>query len=105
MTPCTCLVQEGQISDAQQAALRAGMTEFAKRSFGSEPQINWITVPKGSGFTEAKPSTSVLVMMTADRSLPPSEREPLLRELCDIWMDGTGKSMNEVVTVVNDPRA
>ena len=103
MTPCMCLVQEGQISGEQEATLRAGMTEFAQQAFGSEPAINWIEVAKGSGFTEAKPSTSVLVSMTADRPLAPSERTPLIQQLCDIWMAGSGRSANEVVAVIRDP--
>ena len=43
--------------------------------------------------------------MTADRQLAPSEREPLIRELCDIWMEGSGRDANEVVAVVRDPEA
>ena len=105
MIPTMCLVQEGQISADQQADLRSGMTEFSQRAFGAEPAINWIEVAKGSGFTEAKPSTSVLVAMTAQRPLAQSEREPLIRELCDIWMEGSGRSANEVVAVVRDPEA
>ena len=105
MIPCMCLVQEGQISAQQEANLRAAMTDYAKRSFGAEPEVSWITVAKGSGFTEAKPSNSVLVSMTADRPLVPSEREPLIRELCDIWMDKSGRDANEVVAVVRDPEA
>lgn len=105
MIPCMCLVQEGQIDAQQEANLRAAMADYSKRSFGAEPAVNWITVAKGSGFTEAKPSTSVLVSMTAGRPLAPSEREPLIRELCDIWMEGSGRDANEVVAVVRDPES
>ena len=103
MTPCMCLVQEGQITEKQQTTLRSEMTGFANRAFGFDPDISWIVVAEGSGFTEAKPSTSVLVSMTANRALSQAEREPLLRELGDIWMDNTGRNANEVVTVIRDP--
>ena len=103
MIQCICMVQQGQISADQEAALRRETTDFAARHFGSEPAFNWVCVDEGNGFTEAKPSNSVIVSMNADRSLAPSAREPLLRELCGIWERGAGLSPNEVVTVIRDP--
>jgi len=97
------MVQGGQISEAQQSRLRAQTSAFAEQHFGGKPSIQWVEVPEGSGFTEAKPSTSVLVSMNADRSLEPSEREPLLRELGDIWIEHAQRGPNEVVTVISDP--
>ncbi len=104
MINCTCMVQAGQISAAQEQTLRAETTAFGVRHFGAEPSINWITVPEGSGFTEGKPSTSVLVTMNADRALSLAEREPLLRELGDIWQKHANRSPDEVVTVISDPQ-
>lgn len=103
MTPCTCLVQEGQISSEQKAALHTRMAAFSTKQFGSPPDIAWIEVSKGNGFTAAQPSNSVLVMMGSDRALSRSDREPMLRELGDIWMDVSGLGANEVVTVIRDP--
>jgi len=90
---CTCMVQKRQISEAQQSRLRAQTSAFAEQHFGGKPSIQWVEVPEGSGFTEAKPSTS----------LEPSEREPLLRELGDIWIEHAQRGPNEVVTVISDP--
>lgn len=105
MIDCICMVQQGQLSSDQTARLRRETSAFAERHFGSEPTIQWIEVQEGNGFTEAKPSTSVLVTMNADRSLAPSEREPLLRELGDIWIEHARRSPNEVVTVISDPHS
>jgi len=104
MIHCTCMVQAGQISGAQEEILRAETTAFGARHFGTEPSINWIRVPEGSGFTEGKPSTSVLVTMNADRALSLAEREPLLRELGDIWQEHASRTPDEVVTVISDPQ-
>ncbi len=104
MIHCVCMVQEGQVSPGQEAELRRETSAFAARHFGAEPQINWVRIAKGNGFTEAKPSNSVIVSMNADRSLAPSAREPLLRELCEIWERSAGLSPNEVVTVIRDPQ-
>ena len=105
MIHCTCMVQEGQISADQEAGLRAATSDFGERNFGSPPTINWITVPAGGGFTEGKPSTSVLVTMNANHPLSLAEREPLLRELGDIWTDLAKRKLDEVVTVISDPQA
>lgn len=103
MTQCTCMVQEGQISDEQEAILRAETSAFAERHFGSPGEINWVTVPEGSGYTAGTLSTSVIVSVRSDRSLPPSEREPLLRELEAIWATNASRTSDEVVSVITDP--
>ena len=104
MINCICMVQDGQISAEQEAKLRAETEAFGARSFGAKPAINWITVPEGSGFTEGKPSTSVIVSMNADRPLSLEEREPLLRELGDIWIEHASRGPDEVVTVISNPK-
>ncbi|MEM7781225.1 MAG: hypothetical protein AAF697_12615 [Pseudomonadota bacterium] len=105
MTDCICMVQAGQISAEQETNLRAGTDAFARAHFGSPAAINWVTVPEGNGYTEGKLSTSVIVSMTSDRSLSPSQREPLLRELGQIWERGAARGPDEVVTVIRDPAA
>lgn len=102
---CRCLVQEGQISAEAEAALRSDMLAFSQKHFDIAPEFNWTVVGKGNGFTEAKPSNSVIISMPADRTMPVSEREPLLRELGDIWIKHTGLTGDEVVTVITDPPA
>ena len=104
MIHCICMVQDGQISTDQEITLLRDTADFASRHFGDAPEFNWVTVGQGNGFTEAKPSNSVIVSMNADRSLAPSSREPLLRELCEIWERGADLSPNEVVTVIRDPQ-
>ena len=104
MTATLCLVQQGQISAAQEESLRSQTSAFAERNFGAPAAINWIVVGEGDGYTEGKLSTSVIVSMASDRALSPSEREPLLRELGDIWQTHAGKSPDEVVSVISNPQ-
>jgi len=105
MIASMCLVQQGQISDCQQAALREAMARLAQEAFDEALEIEWIEVARGDGFTEAKPSTSAIVQMTAPRPLSPTQREPLIRKLCDLWIEGSGLSANEVVAVIRDPQS
>lgn len=104
MTPVTCLVQAGQITPDLQATLRQDMVGFVSRSFGNQPEISWIEVPERSGFTAGEPSTAILVSMPANEPLETSRRIELLEELCDIWIERTGKSIDEVVGVISDPQ-
>lgn len=87
-----------------QASLRAGLKDFTNRSFGADPEIDWIVVPKGSGFTAAVPSTAVITSMPANRPLDQSERVALLTELNDLCVTTTQRSANEVVTSISDPQ-
>lgn len=103
MIMCNCVVQAGQISAESEAVLRANLNEFAERSFGVPADINWIAIPERSGFTASKPSTSSVISMRANAPVARADREPLLRELCAIWTDETGCSLDEVVGVISDP--
>lgn len=105
MIPCTCLVQEGQVPAQSETELKSRLEAFAQRAFGAEPAINWITVPQNGGFTAAKPSTSSIVTMQANRPLEQADRVALLEEVCDLWMDQTGCSLDEIVAVISDPQA
>lgn len=105
MLNCTCLVQENQIPDETQAALRTKLDQLAQNEFGAGLTVNWITVPEGGGFTAAKPSTSSLVSIQSNKALAFEARKAILSKMCDIWMDDTGCSLDEIVAVVTDPAA
>lgn len=103
MIKTTCLVQENQISEEQESALRKEMEEFVRSSFDESAEIDWVIVPKNSGFTAGVPSTSVIVSIRSNVILERERRVLLLKELCDIWITETGLSINEVVGTITDP--
>ena len=105
MINCTCLVQVGQHPDRCESNLTAALGGFTERAFGAPASISWITVPAGGGFTAGKPSTSSIVSMSAPEPLDQSHRAALLGELCELWMNETGCSINEIVAVISDPRS
>ncbi len=105
MTRCLCLVQQDQTPEAKRAQLQQGLQRFSEGAFGQAADITWISVPAGSGFTAAAPSTSSIVSFTADQPIEQDERVSLLGELCDLWMQETGCSLAEIVAVISDPRA
>ena len=103
MIPCNCVVQDKQISAASEAVLRATINTFTEKHFGAPAEISWLRVPEHSGFTAGNPSTSAIISMRANRPVSTADREPLLRELCALWMDETNQTLNEVVGVISDP--
>ena len=104
MISCTCIVQAGQVSAETEATLRTKLNAFAERAFGEPAEINWRAIPERSGFTAAKPSTSSIISMAANRAVPQPERAELLKEMCELWVNETHRSLDEVVGVISDPQ-
>lgn len=104
MVTCTCIVQAGQVPAETEARLKASLSAFAERSFGEPAEIVWRAISEGSGFTAAKPSTSSIISMTANKPLEQSKRAALLNEMCELWVGETHRSLDEVVGVISDPQ-
>lgn len=104
MIPVMCIVQEGQLSQHAETALRADIADFSQRAFAEGADIDWIVVPKGSGFTAGKPSNSMIASLFGNRVLQQDERAALLRELGEICMRHSGCTPDEVVTSVRNPQ-
>ena len=105
MIPVMCIVQEGQLSLDAEYGLKAQIGAFAQRAFAAPADIDWIVVPKGSGFTAAEPSTTVIASLHANRPVPDEERIALLKEMGEICMSETSLSASEVVTSIRNPKA
>lgn len=103
MIPVMCIVQEGQISPEAENGLKVEINQFILDAFATAADIDWIVVPKGNGFTAAKPSNTVIAALHANRALEQGERVRLLKKLGDICMAYTGRSAKEVVTSIRNP--
>ena len=103
MINCLCIVQAGQAPDQNKSELVAALDAFAARSFGEGAEISWMPVAEGNGFTAHSSSTSSVVSFTAKTPLDQTARVAMLKELSDIWTQGTGCSADELVAVINDP--
>lgn len=102
--PYRCMVQQGQISSQVEAILRRRLDEFSKHTFGAPAVFNWLVVPAKSGFTAGQPSSCSFVLALSNQVLDKEHRTQLLRAVCDIWMQETGCSLDEVVAAIGDPR-
>ena len=102
MTTCRCLVQEGQISPEQRSGLEAKLKDFSTK-LGSPAEVRWGEIASGSGYTATKPSTTSVVVLTADTALEQPTRVELLHELVDFWTKGSGCTVDEITAVIGDP--
>lgn len=103
MIRAMCFVQESQISKEQELAIRKEMENFSLNSFGETIELDWVVVPKNSGFTAGETSSSVIVSVRSNEILEKQRRTILLKELCEILIAETGLSSNEVVGTITDP--
>ena len=104
MIPCTCMVQRGQVPDDSADVLRDRLQAFSRDAFGEPMDIRWVTIAPGMGFTAGRPSTSSIVSVTANAPVEQPRRVALMNALCDLWMEETRCSVDEIVAVLSDPR-
>ncbi len=100
-----CIIQEGQAADRERGALEAGLKRLAREFFGDDPAevgIRWTRQPRGWAWTAGEPSTSSIVVRSVPVGYDDVQREAFLRAVCDLWVETTGCSVNEIVATAFD---
>ena len=101
----TCMIQEGQTADRKRSELAEGLRAIGREAFGDDPsqtEISWNVVKKGFAWTAGEPSTSSIVVRSVPVGLAQEPREAFLRQVCDLWQEVTGCSINEIVVTAWD---
>lgn len=101
----SCIIQEGQAADRKTDALEAGLKRIGRAFFGDDPDevgIRWTRQPKGWAWTAGRPSTSSIVVRSVPVGYDDAEREKFLRAVCDLWVETTGCSIDEIVATAYD---
>jgi len=99
------MVQQGQTPASLQDELAQRLGELGRATFGDppgDPDIRWVMVAEGFGFTAGRPSTSSLLIRTVPAGYPDDEREAFLLRVCNLWQDVTGCSKDEIVATAFD---
>jgi hypothetical protein len=101
------MIQAGQISEAQQRTLAAGMRAIGRDLFGDGPdaEVAWVTIERGFGFTAGRPSTSSLIARAIPHGSSEHVREEFMAKVCGLWTDVTGRSAIEIVVTAPDEPA
>ncbi len=105
MDQYACIIQEGQVADRRVEALEAGLRRLARDFFGDDPAqvgIRWTRQPRGWAWTAGRPSTSSIVVRSVPVGWDDAERERFLRAVCDLWVETTGCSIEEIVATAWD---
>ena len=105
MAQYACIVQEGQAPDQLREKLEEGLQRIGQEFFGDRPgdvEIRWSPVAKGWAWTAGELSTSSLVVRSVPVGYDNDEREQFLRSVCDLWVETTGCSINEIVVTAYD---
>lgn len=105
MAAYVCLVQEGQTAGDRRAELARGLQRIGREAFGDPEagvETSWITIREGFGFTAGRPSTSSLVIRSVPVGFPEDRREAFMTRVCDLWIEVTGCSKDEIVVTAMD---
>ena len=103
MIPILSFVQEGQLEPHLLSVLESGLSDICQSAFGAEAFIHWVEVKDGNGFSGAEPSKASLVRIQSNLNLAQEDRVQVMHQVCDLWIEKTGCSINEIVAAVGDP--
>ena len=100
-----CTMQEGQIDEATRETLAAGLQQITQDVLGELPDdvpVAFSDIPSGFGFRGGEPSTTSLVRGSIVGGVTQDVREDLMRRICDMWMEISGCTVDDLVVSARD---
>ncbi len=100
-----CTMQEGQIGVDTRVLLADGLRRVTQDVLGESPDtmpVDFIDIPTGFGFRGGEPSTTSLVNGSIVGGVMQDVREEIMRRICDMWMEISGCTVDELVVSVRD---
>ena len=100
-----CTMQEGQIGAEARARLADGLAAVTERALGvgaGEISVSFSDIPQGFGFRGGEPSTTSLVRGSVAGGVEQPVRVELMRAICDVWMEISGCTVDDLVVSVRD---
>ena len=100
-----CTMQEGQIGEDARARLADGLRDVTERVLGAgadEVSVDFSDIPQGFGFRGGEPSTTSLVRGSIVGGLEQPVRVELMSAICDMWMEISGCTVDELVVTARD---
>ena len=104
MRKALCTIHEGQISQVQIHSLEAMIKKVYRERINSEQRllVVWTEMPKGQGFSEAKPSRVSWVMVEVDDHLDQEKRETAMKAISDEWARIARVSAGNLMLTMSD---
>ncbi len=100
-----CTMQEGQIGEDVRAELAVALQQITQDVLGESPDnvpVTFSDIPSGFGFRGGEPSTTSLVRGSIVGGVTQDVREDLMRRICDMWMEISGCTVDELVVSARD---
>ena len=100
----SCMIQEGQLTDAQVRHLEAQLVATYRAHFGAQWQVRvvWLSLPPGQAFVEGRPSRSSTIQIAVPDGTDDDKRHAFMRDASRFWLDYTGCTKDELVLSVPD---
>ena len=95
----SCMIQQGQLTDAQVRYLEAQLVSTYRAHFDSEWQVRvvWLSLPPGQAFVEGRLSSSSTVQIAVPDGTADDKRHAFMRDVSRFWLDYTGCTKDELV--------
>lgn len=99
-----CNYQQGQLSLKQISLLEKALNAEYSNLFGNNQRlvVAWVEVPKGQGFTDAKPSQAAWISIEVADGLEQKLREKALKRVSDIWVGITNTDPYDMMIAMMD---
>jgi hypothetical protein len=99
-----CTIHEAQISKPQIHDLEAMIKRVYRDQINSEQRllVVWTEMPRGQGFTEAKPSRVSWVMVEVDDHFDQQKREAAMKTISDEWARIAKVSTGNLMLTISD---
>jgi len=100
-----CTMQEGVIGADVRTRLADGLAAVTERVLGvgaDDIAVGFSDIPHGFGFRGGELSTTSLVRGSIEGGLEQPVRVELMQGICDMWMEISGCSVDELVVSARD---
>lgn len=79
MKRISCIVQKHMFSHADIRKLEKGLRAIYKENYSDEKvNVIWMVMPKGSAYSERKPSEATIILVEVDDDIEQTKREELM---------------------------
>lgn len=100
------LFHQSSFSREQFKKLEQNAVSAYQAHFGDDYRITfiWLEIPSGQAYIAGKPSTATTITMPVTDGTSDQQRHAFMSSFCQMWMQETSCSENEIILSVMDKR-
>lgn len=103
MKRINCLIQEHKFTKEQIQKIEIGFRELYQKHYSDDKlTVFWMIFPKGSAYSERKPSDATVILIEVDDNITKIKREELMGLYSQFLLNNYGVSpLDSIITVAN----